>query len=216
MNFFHQKEGVLINLLTGPVWLMQPIPYFGEPLNSNWIYEPKFDGWRLQILKYGDHRVECWGRRLEKKPNWTTKLPFIIERAERHLPAGILLDCELTTKNGRRFIPSVFVKNPRVKPVLYVFDVVFFDDRFIGDTPLSERKKIIDRLRLPAPFKRTPYRPVKNLSLHLKNLLARSHEGMVIKDLASPYILCRDGPMATEHWRKIKSILRKPANIKIG
>jgi ATP-dependent DNA ligase len=195
--------------LTGPVWLMQPIPYFGESLNSNWNYEPKFDGWRLQLIKYRNGRVECWGRRLEKNPNWTDKLPMIIEHAEKHLPAGILLDCELTTEKGRRFIPSVFAKKSKVEPVLYVFDLVFFNNQFIGDAPLAQRKKIIEILNLPAPFKLTPYQPVKNLKIHLKKLLAGGQEGMVIKDFSSPYIICKDGPMATEHWRKIKSVLRK-------
>jgi len=45
---------------------MQPIPYFGEKLGSGWVYEPKIDGWRLQIIKFPNSEVELWGRRLEK------------------------------------------------------------------------------------------------------------------------------------------------------
>jgi ATP-dependent DNA ligase len=50
-----------------PIFLMQPIPYFGEKLKGEWIVEPKIDGWRLQIIKYEDGKIEYWGRRLEKK-----------------------------------------------------------------------------------------------------------------------------------------------------
>lgn len=53
--------------LKGPIFLMQPIPYFGENLKGNWIVEPKIDGWRLQIIKYSNGKIEYWGRRLEKK-----------------------------------------------------------------------------------------------------------------------------------------------------
>lgn len=38
--------------LTGPIWLMQPIPYFGEKIKGEWIIEPKIDGWRMQLIKY--------------------------------------------------------------------------------------------------------------------------------------------------------------------
>jgi hypothetical protein len=51
-------------MVIGPVWLMQPIPYFGEKIKGNWIYEPKIDGWRMQILRYPKGQVEFWGRRL--------------------------------------------------------------------------------------------------------------------------------------------------------
>jgi hypothetical protein len=48
-------------MLRGPVWFMQPIPYFGEALTDTWLYEPKIDGWRMQILRWLDGRVELWG-----------------------------------------------------------------------------------------------------------------------------------------------------------
>ncbi len=38
-------------VLEGPVWLMQPIPYFGEEFKGDWIVERKIDGWRLQVIK---------------------------------------------------------------------------------------------------------------------------------------------------------------------
>lgn len=87
--------------LKGPVWLMQPIPYFGESLKGTWIGEPKIDGWRLQIIRYSNGKVELWGRRLEKNPNWTEKLKSLVEKAEKILPPGTLLDTELYSTGGR-------------------------------------------------------------------------------------------------------------------
>jgi len=62
---------------------MQPIPYFGEKFEGKWIVEPKIDGWRLQIIRYPDGKLELWGRRLEKNPNWTDKLQNIARLAEK-------------------------------------------------------------------------------------------------------------------------------------
>ncbi|MEO0071260.1 MAG: hypothetical protein ABIK39_04155 [candidate division WOR-3 bacterium] len=193
--------------LTGPVWLMQPIPYFGEPVDAGWIYEPKFDGWRLQIIRYQDGRLECWGRRLEKKPNWTERLNQVAGQIKEILPPGSIIDCELTTKNGRRFIPSLFAKSPNVAPLIYIFDVIFYENEFVGDKPLLERKRIIQKFHLSAPFQITVWQPVKDIALHLRESLSQGYEGIVIKHLNSPYVICQDGPLATEYWRKIKSVL---------
>jgi ATP-dependent DNA ligase len=101
----------------GPVWLMQPIPYFGEKLGTNWIFEPKIDGWRLQIIKANNGKIECWGRRLEKKPNWTDKLSSVIKAANDISP-GTIIDAELYSTRGRQFIPSVIAGNRKAKPLV--------------------------------------------------------------------------------------------------
>lgn len=182
---------------------MQPIPYFGERLRGNWICEPKIDGWRLQVIRYSSKRTECWGRRLERTPNWTDKLPSIIKGAAS-LPSGILLDCELTTKRGRRFIPSLFSSKPKEQPIVYLFDIVFYDGEFIGGLPLKERKRLLETLTLSPPFKLLEYHPLNDLKAELLKSIRRGYEGIVIKRLNSPYKLVRDGPIATQDWRKIK------------
>jgi ATP-dependent DNA ligase len=186
--------------LTGPIWLMQPIPYFGEKLKGNWIVEPKIDGWRTQIIKYSDERTECWGRRLEKKPDWSEKLDCLAN-ATKHLPDGTLLDCELFSSGGRRFIPSLFTKKPKVKPLIYVFDIIYYNNVFVGNLTLKQRKTILSRLRLQPPMqlvKHTKY----NGKLELKT--KQKHEGIVLKNLDSRYHIGKEAPLATLDWRKIK------------
>jgi len=190
--------------LFGPVWLMQPIPYFGEPISEGWVYEPKLDGWRMQIIKYREGEVECWGRRLERKPNWTGKLGSIVAAAKRQLPLGTLLDTELSTKEGRRFIPSLFTPRGKVKPLVYVFDIIFYQNEFVGKLSLRERKGIIESIKLSPPFRLVKYKPVEDLKNHLLAMVKKGHEGLILKRLDSPYDLSRDGPLATENWRKIK------------
>lgn len=190
----------MINKLSGPIWLMQPIPYFGEKLKGDWIIEPKIDGWRIQIMKYIDTRVECWGRRLDKKPDWSDKLDFLT-KATKNLPNGTLLDCELFSSGGRRFIPSLFANTKKAKPIIYVFDVIYYNNVFVGNLSLKQRKTIVARLPLKSPM-----RPVKytkyNGKLELKT--KQVHEGIVLKNLDSKYNIGKDAPLATMDWRKIK------------
>jgi ATP-dependent DNA ligase len=217
--------------LSGPIWLMQPIPYFGEKLKGDWIVEPKIDGWRMQIIKYADGKVECWGRRLDRKPEWSSKLRFI-EKATRNLPNGILLDCELYSTGGRRFIPSLFSNTGKAKPIIYVFDVIFYENTLVGDLELRVRKGIIKRLALKRPLQAVKFDlydiknpPLTDLKISLDLPLIKKsdgklakvgarpksisktlakYEGILLKDLSSKYRIGKEAPLATADWRKIK------------
>lgn len=187
----------------GPVWLMQPIPYFGEKLKGDWICEPKIDGWRMQIIK-GKEQVEFWGRRLERKPNWTERLKSVPQSALNFLPSGTILDCELYCDQGRRFIPSLFTLQPKGKPIIYVFDLIFYRWKFLGGLPLSKRKEILSQIPFKEPCLLVLGEKLDNLEVRLREAVLSGHEGIVIKELNSPYLLGKDAPMATANWRKIK------------
>jgi ATP-dependent DNA ligase len=190
--------------LKGPIWLMQPIPYFGEELKGKWIYEPKIDGWRLQIIHYKTGKLELWGRRLEKNPNWTFKLINLVKAIkDNNLPKGLLLDCELYTNKGRRFIPSLFKQQiPKdVVPIILVFDIVFYEDEFIGKLSLIQRKSIIQGLNLKPPLYVMEYKELKETKLIN---FGKAYEGIIFKREDSLYQVVQDGPIATESWRKLK------------
>lgn len=189
--------------LFGPVWLMQPMPYFGEKLKGDWIVEPKIDGWRMQIIKYSNSNIECWGRRLDRRPDWSGKLEFI-EKVTKNLPKGILLDCELYSTRGRRFVPSLFSNTGKAKPLIYVFDIIFFENTFVGNLELKVRKTIVNRLKLKPPLYELEY---KTHNGKLENSFSKRYkdtEGIILKDSASTYKIGKDAPLATEDWRKIK------------
>lgn len=187
-----------------PIWLMQPIPYFGEKLKGDWIWEPKIDGWRMQIIKNEDGRIQFWGRRLERNPNWTEKLNYLIPQIFSFLPKATILDAELYTLKGRRMIPSLFASFPKVKPVIFIFDVIYLENEFLGKKPLKERKKVLSELKIKEPFYILKYKKLDQLENALLNSLKEGHEGIVIKEINSPYIPGKDAPVATQFWRKIK------------
>jgi len=186
-----------------PVWLMQPIPYMGETLEGDWIVEPKVDGWRLQILKVNG-KIQFWGRRLEKSPNWTDKLNYLSDFLW-HIPDNTILDAELYSEKGRRFIPSLFKKNPDVRPVIMVFDVLYLNGEKVFMLPLKDRKLFLENLNLKEPFYLMPYKKLVNdVKTHLLEEKKKGHEGIVLKMLYSPYEIGKDGPIATIFWRKVK------------
>ena len=191
-------------MIHGPVWLMQPIPYFGETLTGTWLYEPKIDGWRMQILRRSNGTVEIWGRRLERRPNWTARLPDIAERCRRALPEGTLVDCELSSTRGRRFVPSLFAKRPKAAPFIYVFDVLYMNNKNICRLSLAERKRSLDRLTLKEPFIPLLGSLLTDTTKHLEEAIDLGHEGIVIKRSDSPYSIGTQAPIATHLWRKIK------------
>jgi ATP-dependent DNA ligase len=186
-----------------PVFLMQPIPYFGEKLKGKWIVEPKIDGWRLQIIKYLNEKIEYWGRRLEKKPNWTKNLNYL-DKYLKNVPKGTLLDCELYSTKGRRGIPSVIRETGKAKPLIFIFDVVFFKGKFVGEKTLKERKKILEKIKFKEPFFVLKFEPLKNLKKSMEKSAKKGYEGVILKELNSKYQISYQAPIATHHWRKIK------------
>ena len=151
-----------------------------------------------------DGNVSLWGRRLEKRPNWTDKLPMVRDRALELLPKGTLIDAELYSTGGRRFIPSLFALSPKVKPIVYVFDVIFWRGEFVGDLTLRERRKILEGIRWTPPFRLIPQEPLVDLRSALLSALEEGYEGIIIKRLDSKYRIGKAAPEATASWRKLK------------
>jgi ATP-dependent DNA ligase len=183
---------------------MQPIPYFGEKIQGDWIYEPKIDGWRMQIIHYRNNHLECWGRRLERKPNWSGKLGYMLDELKNLLPAETLFDCELYSSEGRRFVPSLFAKKPKAKPLVYIFDVIFFEGQNVSKKPLRKRKAMLRRIRFKSPFLYIPGKPLTSIKSDYMSEVRKGREGIVIKKLNSPYLIGKESPIATQYWRKIK------------
>ncbi|MEO0240252.1 MAG: RNA ligase family protein [candidate division WOR-3 bacterium] len=191
--------------MIGPIFLMQPIPYLGEKIDENWIAEPKIDGWRMQIIRYEDGRVEFWGRRLEKNPNWTNKLKRFVPLVEKFLPPESILDSEITDERGRRYIPSIFTDKKDSKPVIYVFDVIFLEGKEIHKLPLKERRKILEKINFIPPFFIIEQFEIKNnIEELLKKVKENNWEGIILKHKDSTYEIGKGAPRATEFWRKIK------------
>lgn len=190
----------------GPIYLMQPIPYFGEQLDrDNWIVEPKIDGWRMQIIRYENGKVEFWGRRLEKNPNWTDKLKNLSLIVKRFLPPGSLLDSELTEKNGRRYIPGIMANRKDLEPQIFVFDVIYFSGKNVSDLSFKERRQILESINFLPPFYLVNRLKLEGDVNRIVGMAKeKGWEGIVLKHKNSTYKVGKEAPYVTEFWKKIK------------
>jgi hypothetical protein len=189
-----------------PIYLMQPIPYFGEELAGDWIVEPKIDGWRLQIIK-NNNKIFYFGRRLEKNPDWTEKLKIPKDIFEE-VPDGTILDGELYSDKGRRGIPSLFSNSGKANPIIFIFDIIYLGYEFIGNLPLFKRKEILNSIKFKGPVKVLEYEKFIDLEKSLKEKISLGYEGIVIKEINSKYVVLKEGPFVTLYWKKIKGTRR--------
>ena len=189
-----------------PIYLMQPIPYFGEELSGDWIVEPKIDGWRLQIIK-NNNKIFYFGRRLEKNPDWTEKLKIPKDIFEE-VPDGTILDGELYSDKGRRGIPSLFSNSGKANPIIFIFDIIYLGYEFIGNLPLFKRKEILNSIKFKGPVKVLEYEKFIDLEKSLKEKISLGYEGIVIKEINSKYVVLKEGPFVTLYWKKIKGTRR--------
>jgi len=120
------------------------------------------------------------------------------------MPAETILDCELYSSGGRRFIPSLFARNPKVKPIVYVFDIVHYKSSNISKKPLRHRKKLLAKINFKPPFYPILGKKLTNIKRNYVSEVKKGHEGIIIKKLSSPYLIGKESPVATHWWRKIK------------
>jgi len=88
--------------------------------------------------------------------------------------------------------------------LVFLFDIIYYQKKFIGNLPLKQRKKILAQIKVKPPLHIVEYKPVVDVKKHLLEMAKPGHEGIVLKKLTSLYILSSAAPIATEHWRKIK------------
>lgn len=171
--------------------------------------EYKLDGARIQVHKQNDE-VRIFSRTLN---DVTASAPEVVEIV-RAMPAReLILDGEVIAlaENGRphpfqvtmrRFGRTREVEQARRELPLtpFFFDALYMDGQSLLDEPLGRRAGVlgdiaasvtVPRLMTPAPDEAERF---------VVAALARGHEGVMAKDLASPYAAGRRGAA----WLKIK------------
>jgi DNA ligase-1 len=188
-----------------------------------WV-EDKYDGIRAQLHRAGDE-VRIYSRDLN---DISGQFPEVVEGARRLAWAGIL-DGELLAWKDGSVLPFLQLqarlgrKNPSAKiladvPVIYVaWDVLGLDhdaDRVVTpllETPLTERRRILEDLALPLAADGGRFGlshlvtvdSVDGLEAAFAEARARRNEGLMVKDPESRYSPGRRGL----GWLKMKKAL---------
>jgi len=183
-------------------------------MEGTFALEYKFDGARVQIHKRGDE-VRLFSRQLS---DMTASLPEITDAARREIRArDAIVEGEviaLTNEGKPRPFQDVMRRFGREREIeqtqrdipvkLYLFDVLFIDGESLLDQPNSKRWEKLQAVRgaLECAERIVP-RDVAEGEAFLRRAREAGHEGLMAKNLASPYAPGERG----KHWLKIKPVI---------
>ncbi len=180
--------------------------------------EAKYDGFRLQIHKKGDD-IWIFSRRLE---NMTGMFPDIASAVrEQIIPEEVIFEGEAIAynENTGEFYPfQITIQRKRKYGVekaaeeyplkLFIFDVMYMDGKNLTSLPYQERRSILEKIYKKGdtiePAERIIAKDVKTLQDFFESCVERGLEGIIAKDLKSPYI----AGARKWAWIKYKRVMR--------
>jgi bifunctional non-homologous end joining protein LigD len=168
--------------------------------DKGWIFETKWDGFRLVTQKHGN-TVRLWSRNgIDVTKRYQVLLPAL-----QKVEGSCVLDgelCALDAQGRSRFQLLQNALNKKARLLYVVFDILFVDSKDIRKTPLLERKTILKGL--------LPRDPLVRYSEHVAEFgkcefakAQRAHEeGVIAKRAAGLYYSGK----RTREWLKFKAV----------
>ena len=170
------------------------------PYNGLWLYEVKFDGFRVLAIKNGTD-VELWSR--NEKP-LHARFPEVVKAVARLPVKSCILDGEVCAldESGRSSFQLLQNQGETNHPVVYyAFDVLFEGTEDLRSLPLMERKARLEKILATAA---EPIRPSTYFTDNPKKVLEKMNavgaEGSIAKLMTSPY----ENGRRSGAWVKIK------------
>lgn len=178
-----------------------------EPLTGKWLYEVKFDGYRI-LTRILDGEVRLFTR---NDYDWTERMPKQVKAIEALKLDNTWLDGEVVVLNDQdlpdfQALQRAFEIGRSHNIIYYVFDAPFLNGRDLRRLPVEERRAELEKV-LP-----TKNNGIIRFSTAFKNghasiletACAMSLEGIIGKRLGSPYVSRRSAD-----WIKLKCRLRQ-------
>lgn len=174
---------------------------------DEWLYELKFDGYRLLTRIDGD-QVRCITR---NGHDWTAKLPALAKALAQLKTRSAWLDGEIVVEGAQgapdfQALQNAFDSGSTSSIVYWLFDAPFLDGLDLRALPIEERRARLARLLGKSPP--VPLRLSKVLQGAPGKLLASSarsgFEGIVGKRKGSGYVARR-----SSDWIKLKNQRRQ-------
>jgi bifunctional non-homologous end joining protein LigD len=172
-----------------------------EPFNDkNWVFEIKWDGFRLITEKRND-AVRLWSRNGID----VTKRYQVLVPALRKIEGSCVLDgelCALDMQGRSRFQLLQNALNKKAKLLYVVFDVLFVEGKDIRDRPLLERKETLRTLLPREPLLRYSEHVVEFGKREFAKAQRAHEEGVIAKRAAGLYYSGK----RTREWLKFKAV----------
>lgn len=176
------------------------------PASDEWLHEIKLDGYRLIcFIKNNIVRLMTRGHQ-----DWTAKFPNLVKKIkELNLPNAIL-DGEVVAldKNQRsdfQLLQNLIHEKDTSALVYYIFDLIYYDKYDLSETPLLERKNLLEKIIAGGDtILRYSDHLIGNGQAVFEKACTFSLEGIVSKNINSFYMQKR-----THNWLKIKCVKRQ-------
>ncbi len=177
---------------------------------ANWLVEDKYDGIRAQVHADGG-RVLIYTRGMEDA---TASFPEVVD-ALKTLPAAVVLDGEILAWRDGRALPFNVLQQRIARkklaqamlhqiPVSFMaYDLLFHQGRLLLDTPIEERRRLLDQVPLMGQFLLSPQlsaATTDEVDRMFTEARERGNEGLVIKRRGSLY----EPGRRSGTWQKIK------------
>jgi bifunctional non-homologous end joining protein LigD len=202
---------------------LSPSAYVRPPQGDDWVHEPKWDGFRFQVIKDGE-RVRLYSRH---GAEYTDRLPRMVEAFGRLPTQSAIIDGELCligpggAAHFYRLMREMRTNHPDEGQLMFLaFDLLHQDGVDLGGLPLSERKRDLHRLcrKSRVPFLRQVETFPDGAAL-FEHCNRFGFEGVVSKRLSSRYMSgpsrlwtktkCPGWKRANEHRHKLFEVARK-------
>ena len=177
------------------------------PKGESWLYEMKFDGYRMQAAIAGNE-VRCFSR---NGHDWTKQFGYVVPALSKLTKGTALIDGELCAMDEHGRTNFTLLKNSldgRRPVVFYAFDLLELDGEDIARLPQLKRKERLERLlsRLPddAPVAYSEHIIGRGEEV-LQAMRDGGHEGVIAKSPTARYY----GGDRSTAWLKIKCVQRQ-------
>lgn len=167
-----------------------------EPFDRpGWVYEEKYDGDRMIAYKEG-RRVRLLSR---NDQDHSARFPGIVAAIAALSARTALLDGEIVIFDRERVSRFQLLQRGRGEPRYALFDCLYGNGVDLRHRPLSERRAVLEQI-VPVRAPLLLSRRLASNGLDAYQLAKRrGYEGLVAKQLSSPYVQGR-----SRFWLKVK------------
>jgi len=160
-----------------------------------WTYEEKYDGVRLLAYKEGTHVRLLTRNDIDR----TERFPHIATAIRNLRHANLLLDGEVVVFDRKRVSKFQLLQNGAKDSVFAVFDCLYVEGNDLRQEPLTKRRVAMEDA-IGSSKILFPSRVLSPNGLEASRIAqGKGFEGVVAKDLSSPYVEGR-----SKFWLKIK------------
>ena len=129
----------------------------------------------------------------------TARFPNIASAIEQLDPISLLLDGEVVAFDHKNVSRFQLLEKGKSEPVFSVFDCLYIDGMDLRPKPLSQWRQVLERVVSSDRSLLLSRRLDKNGLKSYEIAKRRGYEGLVAKDLSSPYVEKR-----SKFWLKVK------------